>query len=236
MFCVISFEQFDVVSEADIRIIISLSPTKPRALDPIPTWLLKQSQDQLAPILTTVVNASLSCAEFPTELSIAFLTPLIKKIILDCEILKNYRTVSDLYFILKLVECVLCIQLIEHLKTNNLYEIFQSAYRQFHSTETALLCVQNGLLQAVDNEGRAILVLLDLNAAFDTTYHQKLLTLLNQSCGIGGVALEWFESYLMDRTQNVQIVSCTSTCFIEIWGTSGFCTWPYLICYVHNPS
>ena len=211
IFCGVSFEQFNVVSEADIRKIISSSPTKSCALDPIPTWLLKQCQDQLAPVLTTIVNASLSCAEFPTELKKAFLTPLIKKIILDCEIFKNYRPVSNLSFISKLVERVVCVQLVEHLKSNNLYEIFQSAYRQLHSTETALLRVQNDLLQAVDNEGGAILVLLDLSAAFDTIDHQKLLNLLNQSFGIRGVALKWFESYLKDRTQTVQIGSCTST-------------------------
>ena len=75
---------------------------------------------------------------------------------------------SNLCFISKLVERVVCVQLVEHLNTNNLYEIFQSANRQLHSTETALLRVQNDLLQAVDNEGGAILVLLDLSAAFDT--------------------------------------------------------------------
>ena len=209
--CGVSFEQFNVVSEADIRKIISSSPTKSCALDPIPTWLLKQCQDQLAPVLTTIVNASLSCAEFPTELKKALLTPLIKKIILDCEIFKNYRPVSNLSFNSKLVERVVCVQLVEHLKTNNLYEIFQSAYRQLHSTETALLRVQNDLPQAVDNEGGAILVLLDLSAAFDTIDNQKLLNLLNQSFGIRGVALKWFGTYLKHRTQTVQIGSCTST-------------------------
>ena len=78
---------------------------------------------------------------------------------------------SNLPFISKLVERVVCVQLVEHSKTSNLYEIFQSAYRQLHSTETALLGVQNDLLQAVDNEGGAILVLLDLSAAFDTIDH-----------------------------------------------------------------
>ena len=97
------------------------------------------------------------------------------------------------------------------MKTNNLNEIFQSAYRQLHNTETALLRVQNDLLKAVDNEGGAILVLLDLSAAFDTIDHQKLLNLLNQSFGIRSVALKWLESQLKDRTQTVQIGSCTST-------------------------
>ena len=107
---------------------------------------------------------------------------------------------SNLSFIWKLVERVVCVHLVEHLKTNNLYEIFQSAYRQLHSTETALLHVQNDLLQAVVNEGGAILVLLDLNAVFDTIDHQKLLNLLNQSFGIRGVALKWLSHIL--RTEH----------------------------------
>ena len=93
--------------------------------------------------------------------------------------------------------------LVGHLITNILYEIFQSAYRQLHSTETAPLCVQNDLLQAVNNEGRAILVLLDLSAAFATIDHQKLSNLLNQSFGIRGVALKWLESYLKDGTLSI---------------------------------
>ena len=210
LFSGVPFENFTEVSEADVRKIISSSPTKSCALDPVPTWLLKQCQDQLVPVLTCIVNASLSCADFPKELKKAFLTPLIKKLTLDCEILKNYRPVSNLSFISKLIERIVCVQLIEHLEANGLYELFQSAYRQLHSTETALLRVQNDLLQAVDTEGGAILVLLDLSAAFDTIDHQKLLNLLDRSFGIKGSALKWFESYLKERTQTVQVGAAKS--------------------------
>ena len=94
---------------------------------------------------------------------------------------------------------------------NNPEALLNSSTDQVHSTETTLLRVQNDLLQAVDNEWGAILVLLDLSAAFDTIDYQKLLNLLNQYFGIRGVAFKWFESYLKDRTQTVQIGSCTST-------------------------
>ena len=125
------------------------------------------------------MNTSLSWAEFPKELKRAFLTPLIKKIILDAEILKNYRPVSNLSFLSKLIERIVCVQLVNHLDKNGLYEVFQSAYRQLHSTETALLRVQNDILQAVDSRGGAILVLLDLSAAFDTIDHEKLIRTLD---------------------------------------------------------
>ena len=123
------------------------------------------------------MNTSLSCAEFPKELKREFLTPLIKKIILDAEILKNYRPVSNLSFLSKLIERIVCVQLVNHLDKNGLYEVFQSAYRQLHSTETALLRVQNDILQAVDSRGGAILVLLDLSAAFDTIDHETLINI-----------------------------------------------------------
>ena len=205
-----TLSNFDVVSQEHVRKIISISPSKSCALDPIPTTLLKQCQDQLVPVLTLIVNASLECADFPPELKKAFVTPLIKKAILDCEILKNYRPVSNLSFLSKLIERIVCVQLVDHLKVNDLYEIFQSAYRQLHSTETALLRVHNDLLQAVDTHGGAILVLLDLSAAFDTIDHDKLLHLLESSFGIGGTVLSWFNSYLKDRTQTVQIGSALS--------------------------
>ena len=206
----VSFEQFQCVTEEDVRKIIHSSPTKSCALDPIPTWLLKQCEDQLLPVLTLIINTSLSTADFSDELKKAFVTPLIKKAILDCEILKNYRPVSNLSFLSKLIERIVCVQLIDHLKHNNLYEVFQSAYRQLHSTETALLRVQNDLLQAVDSHGGAILVLLDLSAAFDTIDHNILLDILDKSFGIRGDALQWFSSYLKDRTQRVQIGSSFS--------------------------
>ena len=134
----------------------------------------------------------------------------MNKLILDWKIFKNYRSVSNFSFISKLTERTVCVQVVNHLKENDLYEIFQSAYRQLHSTETALLRVQNDIIHAVDSEVGAILTLLDLSAAFDTIDHQKLLDLLNHSFGISGDTLRWFKSYLQERIQMVQIGSSTS--------------------------
>ena len=77
-------------------------------------------------------------------------------------------------------------QLVDHLKINDLYEVYQSAYRQLHSTETALLCVQNDLIHAV------------------------LLHILESSFGLQGSVLAWFHTYLSGRTQTVHIKKCTS--------------------------
>ena len=79
-----------------------------------------------------------------------------------------------------------------------------SAYKQYHSTETALLRVQNDLLVALDKDGGVILMLLDLSAAFDTIDHNILFRRL-YNLGIRGPALSWFRSYLSGRTQSVVI-------------------------------
>ena len=84
-------------------------------------------------------------------------------------------------------------------------EVFQSGFRQHHSTETALTRVTNDLLLAADNGLVTILVLLDLSAAFDTIDHNILLHRLEVDVGITGSALCWFKSYLSDRHQFVNV-------------------------------
>ena len=87
--------------------------------------------------------------------------------------------------------------------------MFQSAYRAHHSTETALLRILNDLLLAVDCDEVALVVLLDLSAAFDTIDHEILIARLN-SFGISSTALNWFASYLTERSQQVKIGESSS--------------------------
>ena len=90
-----------------------------------------------------------------------------------------------------------------HLASHGLYPPFQSAYHKCHSTETALLKVQNDILMNLDSQCVTLLVLLDLSAAFDTVDHGVLLNRLNRSFGVRGSALQWFTSYLLNRSQHV---------------------------------
>ncbi|KAK6181917.1 hypothetical protein SNE40_009694 [Patella caerulea] len=197
--------QFKPVSESEIKTLISSSTSKSCSLDPIPTWLLKTGLDDLLPVITSIVNTSLSTSEVPPSLKSALVNPLLKKPTLDPNILKNYRPVSNLSFISKLTEKVVAEQFCHHLEENCLGAKFQSAYRKCHSTESALVRVYNDVVSSIDKNRTVDLVLLDLSAAFDTIDQSMLLKRLSSRLGVNGAALDWFRSYLTDRKQEVII-------------------------------
>ena len=119
-------------------------------------------------------------------------------------------------------------QLLAHLAANGLLEPFQSAYRKGHSTETALLRVVNDLLQASDKGHVAILTLLDLSAAFDTIDHSTMFRRL-EVFGCTGLALDWFKSYLVGRTQSVSIRDkCSKTTGLDFGVPQGSVLGPVL--------
>ena len=124
--------------------------------------------------------------------------------------LKNYQPVSNLPFISKILEKVVNNQLENHINSHSLHDEVQSAYRADHSTETALLRVHHDIAYALDSNCCAVLLMLDLSAAFDTIDHQILFNRLEYSTGVTKDALLWFKSYLMDRTQSVAIGSVQS--------------------------
>ena len=84
--------------------------------------------------------------------------------------------------------------------------MYQSAYRKHHSTETALLCVTNDIKLAMDSKKGTILVMIDLSSAFDTIDHSILLNRLELRYGITSVVLEWFRSDLYGRVQRIIIL------------------------------
>ena len=167
--------------------------------------MLKDSLDILCPTISCIVNSSLQSGTVPDSYKTAIITPVLKKPSLDRNALKSYRPVSNLPFLSKVLERVVAKQLTQHMSENGLHEPTQSAYKAFHSTETALVKVHNDLLWAMDNQGVALLLLLDLSAAFDTIDHVHLLTRLHEEIGITDVPMKWFKVYLSNRTQCVMV-------------------------------
>eukprot|EP00745_Piridium_sociabile_P040659 TRINITY_DN786_c0_g1_i8.p1 TRINITY_DN786_c0_g1~~TRINITY_DN786_c0_g1_i8.p1 ORF type:complete len:1132 (+),score=124.07 TRINITY_DN786_c0_g1_i8:119-3397(+) len=194
---------FEPVSEEFVKKVCLSSGPKSCELDPVPSALLFECLDVLLPYMTHVINSSLLSGCFPDIYKSSVIRPLIKKPSLDHNCLNNYRPVSNLSFLSKLLERIVLFQLFSHLEQNHLLNSHQSAYRRGHSCETALLRIVNDLLLGFDNDKISVLALLDLSAAFDTIDHSILLTRLKTSFGIRDTALAWITSYLTDRTQKV---------------------------------
>ena len=171
-------DMFTAVCEDDVKKIILSSPTKSCSLDPWPTFLVKQYLDILRVPITKIVNLSLSTGEFPERFRAAVVTPLHKKPSLPKDVLGNYRPVSGLSFISKVIERIVAKQMNTHIVDNGLENTYQSACRAGHSTETALLKLKNDIqINMAENKATAV-VLLDLSAAFDTIDQLSLINRL----------------------------------------------------------
>ena len=152
----------------------------------------------------------LQSGHFPSSLKTAVLSPLLKKVNLYHEGLANYRPISNLKVISKIIEKVVAVRLQKYLEANQLNKPLQSAYKPFHCCETTLVRVHNDILVAIDKCHCVMLLLLDLSAAFDTLDHDILLSRLHSKYSISGTALEWFRSYLINRSQFSLIERCRS--------------------------
>ena len=199
------FDMFSNVTIDEVTKVITSSSSKSCTLDPIPTPLFKECLDIVMPFVTSIVNASLSTGSFTSCFKQAIVRPSLKNINLDVNVFSNYRPVSNLPFLSKVLEKIAIRQLLKHIENNGLQEVYQSAYKAMHSTETALLKVTSDILETIDRKEVCLLTLLDLSAAFDTIDHEILLQRLNITFGLSGNVLKWFRSYLTGRFQTVGI-------------------------------
>lgn len=223
-----SFETFQELEESEIRKLINELKTKSCELDILPTKVLKSFLNELLPMITKLVNTSLKHGVFPTKWKQAIVRPLLKKVGLELE-LANYRPVSNLSFLSKLIEKAALYRLNTHTNDNELLPKNQSAYRRFHSCESALLRLIHDLLAAMEKQEVTALIALDLSAAFDTVDHDILLEVLESQYGVCKTALQWLDSYLRPRNCRVSVNSAQSTPqLLECSVPQGSCLGPWL--------
>lgn len=141
----------------------------------------------------------------PSSSKEAILTPILKKPDLNTEDLKNYRPISNLSYVSKLIEKVVAKQITNYVSTNNLDEPMQSPYRESHSTETVLCKIYNDITLSLDRNECVMFISLDLSVAFNTIDHQILLARLAQRFGITSRCFHWIKSYLEGRKLRVAI-------------------------------
>jgi hypothetical protein len=167
--------------------------------DPIDARAVDIGSEFAVSCLANLVIEPFNTSTFPNLLKTAIVRPLIKKPTLDAKDINNYRPVSNLSFLSKVIERLILLQIQVAIQDSPSFPSFQSAYRKFYSTETAINCVLNDLYTLMDNGKVTLLVAHDLSAAFDLVDHGILLKRLNSMFGISGPIFKIIESFLTGR-------------------------------------
>ena len=204
-FNVFRLDVFKQTSTAEVTRIINSMKSKNSPRDVIPTVILKRCVVVFAPALAYLANLSFSSGVFPDEFKIGHVLPLLKKDGLDPGNPANYRPITNLSTLSKILEKLVLSRLREHVQISENFNDLQSAYRPGHSTETAILKMTNDLNVAMESQSSSLLLSLDISAAFDTIHLNTLLERLREDFGIGGTALTWLRSYLTDRECYISI-------------------------------
>ena len=176
--------------------------TKSCELDTMPTHIFKIIVPSIAGLITKIINQSLTEGNFCRVWKVAIVRALLKKLGLEL-INPNFRPVSNLSFLSKVIERCMLLQISQHCNEYNLQPNYQSAYWENYSCKTAILGISNDILWAIEEQRITSLTTIDLLAVFDTANHDILLAVLNHKFGITDKALKWFDNYLHPRSHKV---------------------------------
>ena len=199
---------FKLINTDDVnKVIHKFKPKTSTGDDGISTKLLKLAAGALAEPIAILINQSLTTGIFPTRYKLAKVIPLLKKS--NNYNTDNVRHISLLSSISKVMEKCVFIQLYAYFEENRLLYGSQYGYRKKHSTETACIELVDKLYQQLDNNETPFCIFLDLSKAFDTLDHKILISKLKYY-GLDQNAIEWFSSYLSNRSQYVEIDSVKS--------------------------
>ena len=199
-----TFSSFKPMSSEEVLKVITSMPSKSCELDEIPMNLLKKIAPSIVEFITKLVNVSLGQGVFTSSWKITLVKPLLKKVGLEL-IKTNFRPVSNLPFLSKLIEKCMLAQFNNHCAQHNLLPDYQLAYHEDFSCEMALVRLVDKALWAMEHQRVTAVAVIDLSAAFDTVDHSVLLKVLKAKYGITDSALVWYDSYLRPRGMQVQI-------------------------------
>ena len=184
------------------QVIQSLKPKGSTGHDRLSNILLKVITEDIVEPLTIIINQCFQNGIFPDKLKIARVKPIYKKG--DVHSFDNYRPISVLPSVSKVIERVMHNQLHEHFTRLKLYYSSQYGFRSMHSTELAVLELVDKITTNLDNNEIPLNIYLDLSKAFDTLDHQILLYKLS-FYGIRGSSLKLIQNYLNNRHQYIEL-------------------------------
>lgn len=196
------------VDEHEIdKLISNLKSDCAVGLDMISANLVKDNKNHLVKPITYICNLAFSTGVFPTVFKKSKIVPIHKSGTRDC--VGNYRPISILPTLSKILERAINKRFVKYLEDNNLLSSSQFGFRAKKSTSEAVQDLVNFVVTNLDKKEKVIVIFLDLAKAFDTVSIPILLTKL-ESLGIRDIQLKLFESYLTGRTQCVQIANQSS--------------------------
>ena len=230
-----TFNFTSICQTETLKLIKGLKNKKSTGLDGIPVSILKLSAAEISPSLTYLINKSLKDGEFPRSWKAAKVVPIHKSG--DKSSPGNFRPISLLPCVSKILERVVQHQLLNYLNDNDILCRQQSGFRPLHSTTSTLITVTDDWLKAMDNSKYTGAVFIDLRKAFDTVDHSILIKKMH-NIGINNTACEWFRSYLTGRTcQTLINESLSSTRVLSCGVPQGSILGPLLfILYVNDLS
>ena len=191
---------FSEVSEDQVIKMVRSIKTNACGVDGLSASFIKIGIKYSVYALTNIINTSILYKKFPTRWKYAIVKPLPKNNNPTCA--SDYRPISLLPAFSKVIEKLMAKQMIEYLKHTNYFDNLQSAYKNSHSTITALLNVTDDIYECLENSELVFLVLLDYSKAFDCANHKLILAKL-KAAGFRDDSLEWMFSYLDGRSQKV---------------------------------
>ena len=198
-----------LATEDEVISTINALKTKTCEKDPISTDLFKEIVPLITEIVTKLINKCLTEGAFSIHWKKAIIHPLLEKPGIEL-IASNYRPVSNLSFLSKVVEKIVLTRFNKHCDKFQLMPGYQLVYRKNFSCETAIIKITNDILWSMESKKITSLTCIDLSAAFDTVDHGILLNVLQNKFGISGNALSWFKSYLQPRFCKVNIHNANS--------------------------
>ena len=173
-----------------------------RVFNPMSNLVLKSFAKELSVCLSTIIQFLIDTGSLPTDWRDVNISPVFKKG--DRHLVENYRPVSLTLISCKLLEHIVCSQILRHFDHYNILIKLNHGFRSGFSTETQLLVTLQDLLKSFDKKIQTDVAILDFSKAFDTVPHDKLLYKMNRY-GVHGNTLKWLSLFLKDRTMKVVV-------------------------------